>query len=246
MATTPELVRQMTDEQLNEWIKERAAQQQQQDPTPPTSSGSGPSTGGGAGNMMFMPRGYLQPPSLNDITNYDVWVKKLSFWEHTCGLDKSSMATLLINSMGNNCPLKKGLSEKFFQKYQSTVIEGANAFELVKNFLKKELAGNEIQKALSKWKGLEQCTRDDGESIEAFIDRFDSDFVSMSNANPTMNMPSEIKAFMLLERAKVIGLEEKMVQSRLNFSDKDTLYEQMELALREVLGVGPGKSVKQD
>jgi len=49
---------------------------------------------------------------------------------------------------------------------------------------------------------------------------------------------------MLVKRSKVCGLEKKMVQSKLDFTKKDTLYEQTETALSEVLGAGPGESTK--
>ena len=136
MEYTQEQLSQMTPEQFAEVMSQmRATHQQQQQGLSQQPPVQGPGTSGGAGNMMYMPRGYLQqPPSLSDVTNYDVWVKKLTLWERGCGLDKSMMATLLINSMGNNCPLKKGLAEKFFQKHQAEEMEGDNALELVKNF----------------------------------------------------------------------------------------------------------------
>ena len=196
--------------------------------------------------MMLVSGRHSQPPNLNEATSYDGWLKRFTLWEQNCGYENDKVASLLIESLGNNCKLKKGLADKFFEKYSIEQMTGSGALELVKTFLKKELAGNDIQKALSKWKDLEQCSRGNGELVEAFIDRFDSAFTTMAAANPGLVMPSEIKAFMLFERSKVSGLEEKMVQSRLDLSKKDTLYDQTELALREVLGLGPGKQTKQE
>ena len=114
MEYTQEQLSQMTPEQFAEVMSQmRATHQQQQQGLSQQPPVQGPGTSGGAGNMMFMPRGYRQPPSLNEATNYDTWVKKLALWEHGCGLDKSMMASMLIDLMGNNCPLKKNLAGGF-------------------------------------------------------------------------------------------------------------------------------------
>ena len=236
----------MTPEQFAEAMSQMRATQQQQLGLSQPASVQGPSTSGGAGNIMYMPAGYLQPPSLNDATNYDVWFKRFTIWEKECGLDKSRITSTLRRSIGNKCPIKTGLADKVHQKYSAEELSGPAAYDLIVNFLKKELAGNEIQKALTNWTELEQCSREDNERVEDFLDRFDTIYVRMANSNPGLVMPSEIKAFILIERSKVTGLEKKMVQSRLNFSDKSTMYEQTERALKEVLGAGPGVSNKKD
>ena len=246
MDYTQEQIAQMTSEQFADFMNKK--QQQQRDPSQSTSA-QGPSTGGGAGNIMYLPAGYLQPPSLNDATNYDVWMTQFKVWEYECGqrgMDKTNIASMFIKTMGNKCPLKKNLAEKFHQKYFPEDIYGPGNYKLLMDFLKKELAGNEVQKACSTWSDLERCSRDEGESLEAFLDRFDSVYTAMAAANSGFVISSEIKAFMLIERSKVTGLEKTMVQSRLNLSDKSTMYDQAERALREVLGNGPGKSNKQD
>ena len=195
-------------------------------------------------NTMVLSSKQLQPPNINEVSSYDGWLKRFALWEKNCGLPDDKMASLLIESIGNNCKLKRGLQDKFFDKFTVEEMTGPNALERVKSFLKKELAGNDIEKALTRWDEFEECVKTSAESVEEFIDKYDAAFTSMAAANPGLVMPSEIKAFMLVKRSKVTGLEKKMVQSRLDFTKKDTLYDQTETALREVLGDGPGKSDK--
>ena len=195
-------------------------------------------------NAMVVPSKISQPPSINEANSYDGWLKRFSLWEKNCGLPDEKKAGLLIESIGNNSKLKRGLQDKFFDKFTVEQMTGPTALTRVKDFLKKELAGNDIDKALNKWDEFEECIKADTETVETFIDRFDAAFTTMAAANPGLVMPSEVKAFMLVKRSKVCGLEKKMVQSKLDFTKKDTLYEQTETALREVLGAGPGESTK--
>ena len=235
--------RQHLIEQIN--LHQRIPQYQSQQ----SASVTMPSTGGGVttGQTLMMVSGkHSQPPSLDEATSYDIWLKRYNLWKRNCGYDNNRMATLLIESFGNKCILKKGLSDKFFEKYSEDQISGPDSLSVIEAFLKKELAENDIQKAITKWNELELCARGSGELVETFIDRFDTTFTAMAAANPGLKMPSEIKAFMLMNRSKIVGLEQKMVQSKLDFTKKDTLYEQTNLALRDVLGQGPGRQVKQD
>ena len=219
-----------------------------------STSGSGPSTGGGGGvstagsgqTIMMVQGKHSQPPSLNEATSFDVWLKRFNLWKRNCGYDDDKIGSLLIESLGNNSNLKKGLADKFFKKYTEEQMYGPGCLEVIEAFLKKELAENDIQKAITRWNEFEECVIENGELVETFIDRFDTSFTAMAAANPGLKMTGEIKAFMLMKRSKVIGLERTMVQSRLDFTKKDTLYEQTETALKEVLGQGPNKQAKQD
>ena len=73
---------------------------------------------------------------------------------------------MLIESFRNKCILKKGLSDKFFEKYSEDQLSGPDSLSGIEAFLKKELAENNIQKAISKWNELELCARGSGELVE--------------------------------------------------------------------------------
>ena len=70
-------------------------------------------------------------------------------------------------------------------------MSGPDCLGVVEAFLREELAGNDIQKAISRWNDLEQCSREDGELNEAFTDRFDTTFTAMAAANPGLKMPED-------------------------------------------------------
>ena len=82
-----------------------------------------------------------------------------------------------------------------FEKYSDDQLSGYDSLSVIKAFLRKELAENDIQKAFRRLNELELCSRDSGELVETFIDRFDSTFTAMAAANPGLKMPSEIKAY---------------------------------------------------
>ena len=78
---------------------------------------------------------HSNPPSLNEATSYDVWLKRFNLWKRNCGYDRERIADLLIESLGNNSKLKKGLADKFFEKYSEEQMSGPGALDVVEAYL---------------------------------------------------------------------------------------------------------------
>ena len=123
----------MDADELRKIVQSLQSQSQQ------STSGLGPSTGGGmsagSGQTLMMVQGkHSNPPSLNEATSYDVWLKRFNLWKRNCGYDKERIADLLIESLGNNSKLKKGLADKFFEKYSEEQMSGPGALDVVVYF----------------------------------------------------------------------------------------------------------------
>ena len=123
-------------------------------------------------------------------------------------------------------------------------MRGKEGLNLVKRFLDKELGEKELYKTISKWEILEDCQRCQGEDIRIFVDRFDMAYKAEVNVCG-VRLPSEVRAFMLLGRARVDDkVSRSLILSKLNYNEGDTLYEPMESQILEVLGGGPGMQME--
>ena len=165
--------------------------------------------------------------------------KKLELWELSAELPVKKMASLVIASLTNDSKFKRGLADKFMEKHTVAEMTGSTGLELVKKFLEKELGEKVLNKTIARWDDFEDCKRGSGVDIQAFVDRFDKAYTGL-RAVCSVVLPSEIRAFMLLRRSGVKGVNRSLVMSKLDFTKADTLYEQVETQIVEILGGGPG------
>ena len=193
----------------------------------------------GDGGRTFVNYKVIQPPTLDECSSYDMFKKKLELWELSAELPVKKMASLVIASLTNDSKFKRGLVDKFMEKHTVAEMTGSTGLELVKKFLEKELGEKVLNKTIAKWDEFEDCKRGSGEDIQAFVDRFDKAYTGL-RAVCSVVLPSEIRAFMLLRRSGVEGVNRSLVMSKLDFTKADTLYEQVETQIVEILGGGPG------
>ena len=71
------------------------------------------------------------------------------------------------------------------------------------------------------------------------MDRFEGSYIDLKSAMPTTEIPQELRAIIMFDGAGVEGLEETVLLCKVNMNQKDSLLEQMELAMKDVLGPGP-------
>ena len=193
----------------------------------------------GDGGRTFVNFKITQPPTLEECSCYDMYKKKLQLWELSSELPVKKMASLVIASLTNDSKFKRGLADKFLEKHTVVEMTGNDGLNLVKAFLEKELGEKVLNKTIGKWDEFEDCKRGGGEDIQTFVDRFDRAYTSL-RAVCGARLPSEIRAFMLLKRSGVEGVNRSLVLSKLDFTKADTLYEQVETQIVEILGGGPG------
>ena len=144
------------------------------------------------------------PPNLDECKSFDVYLTKLEVWEATTPADKSKLGALIAALLPNNSVrYKKDLQDKFFEQVDGKKLVTVDGLQLVKDFLKKELGEEDLYKSVRYWNELEDCRQRDDEEIEAFIDRFERCYTMVTCCSSTASIPAEIRAFMVLKRAKV-------------------------------------------
>ena len=107
--------------------------------------------------------------------------------------------------------------------------------ELVKAFLK----------SVRVWNELEECKQKPGELIDEFLDRFER-YYQMTASSSSANIPTKIRALMILKRACVSYIQRVLILSKMNLEVKSRMFEAMTKELKLILGVGSGHSNVSD
>ena len=111
----------------------------------------------------------------------------------------------------------------------------------MKRFLDKELGEKKIYKMISRWEMLEDCERTQGESTQAFVDRYVRAFEAAKSVF-CVTIPPQMKAFMLLRRLRVKDeIRRALILSKLDHEREEEMYDQIETQILEVMGGGPGR-----
>ena len=98
-------------------------------------------------------------------------------------------------------------------------------------FLDKHLAKDDLTESIEKFDDFErQCNQNMTELIAAF----DAKYRKIEKKN--MKLPQEILAFKLLKKANITKDEKLLVLTGMDFSKKDTLYEEAKKSLRKFKG----------
>ena len=169
-----------------------------------------------------------------------MYKKKLNLWEMTSDIPFPKRAAIIIHSLPDKSKFKNRLAEKFLNKHFVEQMTGEEGLVLVKRFLEKELGEKELHKIISKWDIFEDCNRSPGKEIHTFVDRFDKTYEAVKSVCDAV-IPSAIRALMLLRRAGVgDGASRNRILFKLDYNDREALYERKESQILEVLGGGPG------
>ena len=107
----------------------------------------------------------------------------------------------------------------------------------MKNLLKsltEKLGKDELDDSLERFEDFDSFQRSNDMTIIEFITNFDRKYQRL--ARGSMTIPSPILAFMMLKKAGISADDKKLVLSGMDYSKKDTLYEQAKKSLRKFKG----------
>ena len=147
------------------------------------------------------------PPDLEQCKSYDRFLKRLLVWEATTPAPKNTYGPIIAGALPNeSLKYKKGLQDKFFEQFNAENLCKEGGLQLVRDFLKKELGENDLDKSVRRWDKFEDCRRGD-KGIEEFILDFERSYNNLISAVSTAVIPAEIQAFMLLKRAGITSTQ---------------------------------------
>ena len=100
-------------------------------------------------------------------------------------------------------------------------------------FLDEKLGKDDLGDSLEKFEDFEDFRREEGQSVNDYISRFDQKYNRILKKN--MKLPSEILAFKLWRRANITK-EKMLVLTGMDYGQKDTLFEQAKKSIKKFKG----------
>ena len=101
-------------------------------------------------------------------------------------------------------------------------------------FFDNHLAKDDLSDSLEKFTDFENYERSDGQTIHDFIANFDTKYRMIEKKS--MQLPSEILAFKLLQKARINHKEKLLVLTGMNYGNRKTLYEEAKMSLKKFKG----------
>ena len=101
-------------------------------------------------------------------------------------------------------------------------------------FLTEKLGKDELDDSLERFEDFDSFQRSNEMTIIEFITKFDRKYQRLARGSMTIPLP--ILAFMMLKKVGISANDKKLVLSGMDYSKRDTLYEQANKSLRKVKG----------
>lgn len=191
----------------------------------------------------------LQPPDLNQCKSYEAFKRELKAWSEVTDLAKGKQGNYVVLSLPNKSQFGDDLKERAFENISETDLKSDTGLKSVLDFLDTELGKNAIDDAIGKWEDFDSCRKTDSQTLEEFISDFEMKYNRIKSSGT--KLPEEILAFMLLKRSGVSQVEKTLVLSRLDLEKKDSLFKELKLHMKNILGKrfqdqrkGPTDSIK--
>ena len=173
----------------------------------------------------------IDPPTLTS-TPYESYRQELLAWREVTDLRKEKQGVVIALSLPKGD--KDQIREKVFDQISLDDLKKEDGLDILIAFLDKHLKKDELADSLDKFGEFEDFHRHDGMSISEYIASFDSRYRKIEKLK--MTLPSEILAFKLLRKANISKEEIMLVLTGMNYSNKETLYDEAKQSLKKFKG----------
>ncbi len=179
----------------------------------------------------------INMPTLTKSKPYERFKAELSLWK--------SITTVPVNKLGPMIALslpddhESRIKDKVFDKMGIEQLGCNTGYDDLITFMDSVLLKDSLSDAFERYNDFEKFSRT-SESVVEFIEEFDSKYNKLSRFN--IKLPPEILAFKLLIHANITKEEEMLVKSGIDYSMKDTMYEQTKASLKKFKGECSGAS----
>ena len=125
------------------------------------------------------------PPDLEDCKSYDTYKKRLIVWEATTPAPNDNKGAIIAGTLPNiSTKWPQDLQDKFFEQVDGEELVKEGGLQLVKDFLGKELAEDDLSKMVRVWEEFEDCKRGN-DKIEVFLSNFERCYNAVLATSPT-------------------------------------------------------------
>ena len=160
------------------------------------------------------------PPSMLN-KSYDLYKKELNVWSHLTSLEKKKQGLAVALSLPEDGV--ENIREKVFENVAIEDLQAEDGLKKLLKFMDDYLTIDDIADSWGKFEEFEDCQRKEGDSMNKFINDFDSKYNKIKVKGIVIT--PVILAFKLLRQAKLRSEERLLVLTGMNFAKQETLYE---------------------
>lgn len=167
-------------------------------------------------------------PVLTEGKPYDRFKTELALWKSVTSVPVSKIGPMIVLALPENHSSK--IKDKVLENIALDSLKCDAGYENLIKFMDTVLAKDSLTDVFDKYADFEKYARTH-ETVGEFIEEFDLKFKRLQKFNITL--PSEILAFKLLIQANITQEELMLVKSGMDYTKKNTLYEQTKESLKK-------------
>ena len=180
----------------------------------------------------------INPPGLAS-KSYELYKQELLAWREVTEICRSKQGIVIALTLPNEEPFK--VRENVLNNLSLDELKRENGLDTLIQYLDVYLEKDDLSDRFEKYEDFENFQRTNGQNIREFIADFDSKYRKLWKMS--INLPPEILAFKLLKTVNITKHQKMLVLTGVNFSNKETIYEDMKQSLRKFIGNSTENSV---
>ena len=170
-------------------------------------------------------------PLLTEDITYSRFKIELDVWAKTTDLAKTKQAAVIALSLPKKTEkFKIDIKEKVFEEIGDK-LNAEDGMKTLIDFLDKHLEKDKLADFYDKHVTFERYSREEGQSMEAYIAQFDTLYQKLKKLNVTI--APEILACKLIYNANLSPEKQMFVKSDIDYEKKDTMYTSAQTALKK-------------
>ena len=180
----------------------------------------------------------INPPGLAS-KSYELYKQELLAWREVTEVCRSKQGIVIALTLPNEEPFK--VRENVLNNLSLDELKRENGLDTLIQYLDVYLEKDDLSDRFEKYEDFENFQRTNGQNIREFIADFDCKYRKLRKMS--INLPPEILAFKLLKTVNITKHQKMLVLTGVNFSNKETIYEDMKQSLRKFIGNSTENSV---
>ena len=180
----------------------------------------------------------INPPGLAS-KSYELYKQELLAWREVTEVCRSKQGIVIALTLPNEEPFR--VRENVLNNLSLDELKRENGLDTLILYLDVYLDKDNLSDRFEKYEDFENFQRTNGQNIREFIADFDSKYRKLWKMS--INLPPEILAFKLLKTVNITKHQKMLVLTGVDFSNKETIYEDMKQSLRKFIGNSTENSV---
>ena len=169
----------------------------------------------------------IYPPGLSS-KSFENYKQQILAWSEVTNICKTKQGIVIALSLPEDDPFQ--IKEKVFNEITLDDLKKENGLEMFLQFMGAHLGKDEFTDCTQKIDNFENFQRADRQSLREYIELFDSKYKKLEKLQ--IKLPNEILAFKLLRGANLSDMQKMIVLTRVNYANKETLYEDTKQSLK--------------